>query len=66
VRRLQFTYGVEPILVGQLPSEWTTFARDWISSERLAGNVALLVEGPSPGRPHANHRMEITQLATRP
>jgi hypothetical protein len=24
--------------------------------------VALLVQGPSPANPHANHRMEILQL----
>ena len=39
-----------------------TFTRDWVSAEELPGHVALLVQGPSAGSPHANHRMEIQQL----
>jgi pyruvate kinase len=62
LRRLQFTYGVEPIFMEQLPPEWTAFTRDWIDALRLAGNVALLVEGPSPTHPQGNHLMEILQL----
>ena len=62
VRHLQFTYGIEPVPVPELPGEWTTFTRDWVSAEALPGRVALLVQGPSPGSPHANHRMEIQQL----
>jgi pyruvate kinase len=62
VRHLQFTYGVEAVPVPQLPAEWTTFTRQWIGAEKLPGRVALLVQGPSPGSPHANHRMEILQL----
>ena len=62
VRNLQFTYGIEPVLVRQAPAEWTTFTRDWVHAEQLPGRVALLVQGPSPASPHANHRMEILQL----
>ena len=62
VRDLQFTYGIEPVPVLQLPAEWTTFTRDWVCAEGLLGRVVLLVQGPSPGNPLANHRMEIQQL----
>jgi pyruvate kinase len=62
VRNLQFTYGVEPMLMQPGQPEWAPFARGWVHDERLPGRVALLVEGPSPANPHANHRMEILQL----
>jgi pyruvate kinase len=62
VRNLQFTYGVEAMLMGHVPPEWTAFARDWVHGEQLPGRAALLVQGPSPANPHANHRMEILQL----
>jgi pyruvate kinase len=62
VRHLQFTYGVEPLYTPQLPAEWTEFTRAWVQAEQLPGRVALLVQGPSPANPHANHRMEILQL----
>jgi pyruvate kinase len=62
VRHLQFSYGIEPIFMGQLPAEWTTFTRDWVNGHELPGPVALLVQGPSPANPDANHRMEILQL----
>jgi len=66
VRHLQFTYGIEPVPMPQLPAEWTAFTRDWVHAEKLPGPVALLVEGPSPRNPHANHRMEILQLPCPP
>ncbi|MGA2620037.1 MAG: pyruvate kinase [Thermoguttaceae bacterium] len=61
-RNLQFTYGIEPVPMQQVPPEWTAFTRDWVCAGELPGRVALLVQGPSPGSPHANHRMEIQQL----
>ncbi len=66
VRHLQFTYGVEPVFVPDLPAEWTAFARDWVCAHALPGPVALLVQGPSPRNPQANHRMEILELSDRP
>ena len=62
MRRLQFSYGIEPLLLEPLPTEWAAFAREWIRSEGLPGRLALLIEGPCTGRPQANHRMEILEL----
>ena len=62
VRDLQFTYGIEPLCMAELPADWTAFTRDWVHAEELPGRVALLVQGPSPAAPQANHRMEILQL----
>jgi pyruvate kinase len=61
-RHLQFTYGIEPVFIPQPPTDWTTFTRDCVRVEKLPGSVALLIQGPSPDHPHANHRMEILQL----
>jgi len=62
VRRLQFSYGIEPVAMPQLPAEWTAFTRDFVRAEKLTASVVLLVEGPSQADPNANHRMEIVQL----
>lgn len=62
MRHLQFSYGIEPLLVGQVSADWTAFTRDWVRAEAFSGPLALLVQGPSPENPHANHRMEILQL----
>ena len=62
VRHMQFSYGIEPVLLDRLPSEWTTFVRGWIHSQGLPGPLALLVEGPSPEKPQANHRLEFLRL----
>jgi pyruvate kinase len=59
VRNLQFSYGIEPVLLSRLPSEWTGFTREWVRAEKLPGSVALLVEGPSPANPRANHSLDI-------
>ncbi len=61
-RHLQFSYGIEPLYLPQLPADWSAYTRDWVRAEQLAGRVALLVEGPSRAHPRANHRMEILQL----
>jgi pyruvate kinase len=61
-RHLNFSYGIEPVFMEQLPAEWTPFARQWARIHSLAGNVALLIQGPTAGSPHANQRMEILQL----
>jgi pyruvate kinase len=62
VRHLQFSYGIAPAFVSQSPTDWTAFARDWVRTEALSGPIALLIQGPSPGNPRANHRLEILQL----
>jgi pyruvate kinase len=62
VRNLQFTYGVEAVFMQQAPPQWTAFTRDWVHAEQLPGRLVLLVEGPSPANPHANHRMAILRL----
>ena len=59
---LQFSYGVHPVYEPEPSRDWTTFARRWVQSEGLADGLVVLTEGPSPGNPEANHRLEIIDL----
>ncbi len=63
---LQFSYGVYPVLVEEDANDWTPFARRWLGEMGTHEGVVLLAQGPSQEHPHANHRMEIVDLANRP
>lgn len=60
---LQFSYGVYPVLVEADADDWTPFLRQWLGDQGVHKGVVLLAQGPSPENPHANHRMEIVDLA---
>lgn len=62
---LQFTYGVEPVEWRQEPEDWRAFARAWTADHGVSGSLALLVAGPSPSHPEANHRLEFVPLRDR-
>ena len=61
-QRLQFSYGVYPVHEPDHPEDWRVYARDWLNSHGVSGNLVLLTEGPSSKHPDANHRMEIIDL----
>ncbi len=61
-RQLCFSYGVHPILDDPMPEDWNSFARELVTSLKLEGRFAILVEGPSPLHPETNHRMELILL----
>ena len=61
---LQFSYGVDPILVQDLPDDWRKFAIAWLGEQGLDGNIALLVAAASPSQPAANHRLEFIRVST--
>jgi pyruvate kinase len=65
-RHLQFSYGVYPILEPVHPEDWRSYARKWLQSHRIRGDRVLLIEGPSPQNPAANHRLEIIDLSNAP
>ena len=56
---LLFSCGVEPVEVVQDPEDWRAFAARWLRENHLDGPVAMLVAGPSPRNPSANHRIEF-------
>jgi pyruvate kinase len=59
---LQFSYGVRAELRPDGVGGWNAFAREWVAQHGLAGDIALLTEGPSQRNPDANNRMEIIEL----
>jgi len=61
-QRLQFSFGVYPVLEPDHPDDWNTFARKWLQDHEVKGNLAVLTEGPSAKHPGANNRMEIIDL----
>ena len=59
---LQFSYGVIPVLSPDGSGDWNAFAREWLARHGIAGEIALLTEGPSRRHPDANNRLEIIDL----
>ncbi len=59
---LQFSWGVQPVHEPEERDEWESFSRDWYRENRLQGNFLLLVQGPSPLRPEANHCLKIIEV----
>jgi hypothetical protein len=53
---------VNPIQHSNEDEDWDDFARSWVQDHRLAGRIALLVQGPSPQHPDANQRIEVIEL----
>ena len=59
---LAFSYGVYPVNLGEEPENWSGFARQWLREYKVPGAVAMLVAGPSPHDPGANHRIEFLRV----
>ncbi|MBN2319891.1 MAG: pyruvate kinase [Acidobacteria bacterium] len=59
---LQFSYGVFPVYEPEPPKDWQQYSQSWLQSNRLRGDLVLLIEGPSPRNPTANHRLEIIDM----
>ncbi|HPM05169.1 MAG TPA: pyruvate kinase, partial [Candidatus Cloacimonas sp.] len=60
---LQFSSGVFPYQVKEEPEDWDAFIRSITRNIQLTSNLLILVEGPSPRNPKANHRLEILDLS---
>jgi pyruvate kinase len=61
-RGLAFSYGVQTVQLAEEPANWRDFARAWLRERELPGDLAMLVAGPSPRNPDANHRLEFLRL----
>lgn len=59
---LAFSYGVHAEELAVDPENWRDFARNWLREHQLPGAVAMLVAGPSPSHPAANHRIEFMRV----
>jgi len=60
---LQFSYGVDPMLVQPAPDQWRQFAIDWLGEQKVEGGIALLVAPASPARQSDNYRIEFIRVA---
>jgi len=61
-QRLQFTYGVHPLLEPEHPDDWKNYVRRCLEVLAITGDVAVLTEGPSSKHPEANNRLELIGL----
>ena len=61
-KTLQFSYGVEPVLIAQEFDDWSNYAKDWLHAQNINKGIALLTQGPSEQNPNNNYRMEIITL----
>jgi len=59
---LAFSYGVHPTEVAEEPDEWRDHITAWLRQHEVAGSTAILVTGPSPRTPNANHRIEFLRV----
>ena len=59
---LVFSCGVQPIDTVQASDDWQAFARRWLDEQQLAGDIAILVAGPSESNPGASHRIEFLRV----
>jgi pyruvate kinase len=59
MQQLQFSYGVLPVDVEELPEDWNEFAVDMSKRFGLPQGQWLLIAGPSPRNPNANQRLEL-------
>lgn len=64
-RGLAFSYGVQPIQLAEDPENWRDYARAWMREQEVSGIIAMLVAGPSPRNPDANHRIEFMRVSER-
>jgi pyruvate kinase len=62
-QQLQFSYGIYPVHEPDHPDDWKTFARNWLQSHGIEGDLVVLTEGPSSKHPDANNRMELIDLS---
>ncbi len=61
-QNLQLSRGVQPVYEPEEREDWQAFAHDWYRQNRLKGDFLLLIQGPSPLHPEANHRLEIVDV----
>lgn len=60
---LLFSFGVHTHRVERIPTQWKEFIAERTGLLKKEGDrLALLIEGPSPDHPDANHRLELLKL----
>jgi pyruvate kinase len=54
---------VYPVHLAEDPDNWRKFVADFVRGHGLHRAIAMLVAGPSPRNPDANHRIEFLLTA---
>jgi len=61
-QNLAFSYGVYPVDFTEEPADWREFATRWLGEHGVHASRVILIAGPSPRNPRANHRIELMHL----
>ena len=61
-QNLAFSYGVHPVDLLEEPDDWCRWAARWVRENGITAERVMLVAGPSPRNPKANHRIELMRL----
>jgi pyruvate kinase len=61
-QKLAFSYGVQPVDLPEEPDDWRQWIARWLRENEIAAERVMLVAGPSPRNPSANHRIELMRL----
>ncbi len=59
---LLFSYGVHPQYEESTPASWHAYVQQWLQSQELPGEFALVTHGPLAQGDEAIHRMEVIEL----
>lgn len=59
---LTFSYGVHPVENTNEDADWRAFVERWLQANHATAGRVLLMAGPSPRHPQANHRIELMRL----
>ena len=54
-----------PVDLAEQPDDWREWTSRWVRENGIAAERVMLVAGPSPGNPKANHRIELMRLDAR-
>jgi len=63
-QNLAFSYGVYPINLPEEPDDWREWIARWLHENGITAERVMLVAGPSPRNPNANHRIELMRLGS--
>lgn len=61
-QNLAFSYGVHPVDLVDEPEDWRQWTTRWLGEKGITAQRVILVAGPSPRNPKANHRIELMRL----
>jgi pyruvate kinase len=61
-QNLAFSYGVHPVDLPEEPDDWRQWVTRWLHANGITAERVMLVAGPSPRNPNANHRIELMRI----